>query len=129
MSWVKLYGGCTRTIQQYTPRQPLTTSACPSLFKQTLTDLLALTNITKTSIAKYFPPSRAYAPSIASMSYSISVSPMVFIYMRYMELYPNTKISFSDIISLNNLKDLYLQYNLSPQDDPTLANAIAKGII
>jgi hypothetical protein len=46
-----------------------------------------------------------------------------------MELYPNTKISFSDIISLNNLKDLYLQYNLSPQDDPTLANAIAKGII
>ena len=104
-------------------------SACPSLFKQTLTDLLTLSNITKTSIAKYFPPSIAYAPFVAAMSYSISVSPMVFIYMRYMELYPNTKITVSDIISLLNLKDLYLQYNLLPQNDPTLANAIAEGLL
>ena len=129
MSWVKLYGGCSRTIQQYTPRQPPTTSACPSLFKKTLTDLLALTAITKKSIDAFFPPNIAYAPFVAVMTYSASVSPMVYIYLKYIEYYPDTKISLDDLISLNNLKDLYLQHNLEWVNDPTLESAIAQGIL
>jgi hypothetical protein len=100
-------------------------SACPSLFKQTLTDLLALTNITKTSIDKYFPSTSALAPYISTMTYTASISPTVFIYLKYMELYPGMKISQDDIISLMNLKDLYLAYFLEWQNDPTLASAIA----
>lgn len=128
MSWVQLYGRCSRTMMSRGPCYSLP-SACPSLFKQTLTDLLALTNITKISIDKFFPPARSVAPFIATMTYSATISPIVFIYMKYIEYYPDTKISLSDLISLNNLKDLYLQYNMNWQNDPTLGTAIANGIM
>jgi hypothetical protein len=127
MSWVKLYGRCSR-IMYRGPCGPAP-SACPSLFKQTLTDLLALTNITKISIDKFFPPAMSFAPFVAVMTYTATISPIVFIYMKYIEYYPDTRISLSDTISLNNLKDLYLQYNMDWQNDPTLGTAIANGIM
>jgi hypothetical protein len=66
---------------------------------------------------------------VAVMTYSASVSPMVYIYLKYIEYYPDTKISLDDLISLNNLKDLYLQHNLEWVNDPTLESAIAQGIL
>ena len=77
----------------------------------------------------YFPFEKTYAPFVAVMPYKASISPIVFIYLKYIEYYPDTKISLDDVISLLNLKDLYLQYNMDWQNDPTLAAAIAEGIL
>lgn len=77
----------------------------------------------------YFPPVKAFAPFVAVMTYTAKIPPMVFIYMKYIEYYPDTKISLDDVISLLNLKDLYLQYNMAWQNDPTLASALAEGIL
>jgi len=129
MNWVKLYGGCSRIMNHREPRHPQNNSACPTQFKQTLTDLLGLTAIVRTSIDKYFPFEKTYAPFVSVMPYTASISPIVYIYLKYIEYYPGAKISLDDVFSLNNLKDLYLQYNLDWRSDPTLAAAIAEGIM
>ena len=119
MSWVKVYGGCSRTIQQYTPRKPPTNSACPSLFKQTLTDLLALTAITKISVDRFFPLIVVNAPMMTTLDAAIDLSPPLFV--RYMWILENPKKTFvMNELNINVLKDIYLQYGFDWTTDPVL---------
>jgi hypothetical protein len=120
MSWVKLYGGCSRTMQQYTPRQPPTNSACPSLFKKTLTDLLALATIAKTSIDKYFPAARLYAPFKSSIDAIVEVSPALYTRIIWAEQNESIKYDTSSAIHIYQLKDIYIQCGLDWTKDPVL---------
>jgi hypothetical protein len=122
MNWVKLYGGCPRVM---TSRQ----NPCPPLFKQTLVDLLALATITKTSIDKYFPPTIAYAPYVTKMGYSTAVAPNVYTLLVYTDMYPGKKLAVTNVIDLNNLKDIYLMLNIPWNNDPILSSAVNDGII
>jgi hypothetical protein len=104
-------------------------ASCPTAMKQILLDLIALVNITQNVVGRFFPVTTAMASYISQMSYTASISPIVFVYLKYIELYPGTKIDMTNSISLINLMDVYLKYNIPWIQDPMLSVAVSTGII
>ena len=104
-------------------------ASCPTAMKKILLDLIALVNITQNVVERFFPSTKAMASYIAKMSYKASISPIVFVYLKYIELYPGTKIDMTNSISLINLMDVYLKYNIPWIQDPILSVAVSTGII
>jgi hypothetical protein len=91
--------------------------------------LLALTVITKKSIDAFFPPTIAYAPYVTKMGYSTAVPPNVYTLLVYTDMYPGEKLDVTNVIDLNNLKDIYLMLNIPWNNDPILSSAVNNGII
>jgi hypothetical protein len=84
----------------YPPNQPIN-SACPSLFKQTLTDLLALATITKTSIDRFFPPMEMFAPMITELKATITLSPALFVRFAWIKAHPDEKFDPTSSVRIN----------------------------
>jgi hypothetical protein len=93
--------------------------------------LLALTAITKKSIDAFFPPLKAFAPYITTMSYTVDATATSYLYvwLVYGDMYPGKTIDQTNIIDLNNLKDIYLMENIPWNDDPILTTAVKNGKI
>jgi hypothetical protein len=102
-----------------TTYQPIN-SACPSLFKQTLTDLLALATITKTSIDRFFPAAKLYAPFKSSVDAIIEVSPALYTRIIWSEQNESIKYDPTSSIHIYELKDIYIQSGFDWTTDPVL---------
>ena len=119
MNWVKRCGRCSRTMTTYPPNQPIN-SACPSLFKQTLTDLLALATITKTTIDTFVPATEVLAPITTELRATITMPPALFVRFAWIDAHPGEKFDSTSSVSIYELKDFYVEYGLDWTTDPVL---------
>jgi len=104
-------------------------ASCPTAMKQILLDLIALVNITQNVVDRFFPATKATAPFVSKMGYSLQVPMNIYILLVYMNIYPGRKFDPTNAINVLNLKDIYLSMNLPYIDDPFIKNAIASGLI
>ena len=102
---------------------------CPITFTDILKDLLDLVSITKTVIDRFFPPKKVNAPVISKMGYTVFLPQYVYMFLMYMQMYPDATFDDKCAVDLNNLKDIYLSNELPWQDDPFLSDAAKLGII
>lgn len=119
MSWIMQYGKCC-AIKRTTMNPTKTYNGCPSLFKQILADVLALATVTKTSIDRFFPVTRIYAPFMSAMEATIDVSPSLFTRLAWIEQNKSIKYDSTSELHIYQLKDIYAQYGFDWTTDPVL---------
>jgi len=115
MSWVNLYGRCSKKVDPIISTRP-----CPALFKKTLIDLLALANVTKQSIDRFFPALQLYAPFMSDMEATVAVSPALFTRITWAQRNKPSKYDKTSPIHIYQLKDIYAEYSLDWTTDPVL---------
>ena len=120
MSWVKTYGRClcTQNIRQLP--YPANDIGCPSMFKKILTDLLALTTVTKESVGRYFPGVSLFAPFSSAMDATISVSPALFTRIAWAQRNKPNKYDKTSAAHIYQLKDIYAEFGYDWTTDPIL---------
>jgi hypothetical protein len=90
------------------------------MFKKILTDLLALTTVTKASVDKYFPGTRLFAPFVSAMQATMTLSPALYTRMIWvLENKPN-KFDKTSPADIYQLKDIYAQNGMDWTTDPVL---------
>ena len=94
--------------------------SCDTRLAVALADLLTLIEATTTVIGNFFPALVATAPCIANMGYSMSLSPVIIVWLKWRDVYPDEKIDIESPDSLDLLKDLYLEMGLPWELDPFL---------
>ena len=120
MSWVKTYGRCICLPTTKGRNNPINNMGCPPMFKKVLTDLLDLVTISKSTVDRFFPASRLFAPFMSAMEATVNVSPALFTRIAWANQNKPAKFDSTSAIHIYQLKDIYAQYGYDWTTDPVL---------
>ena len=90
------------------------------MFKKILTDLLALTTVTKASVDRFFPGVRLFAPFVSAMDATVSVSPALFTRIAWAQRNKPEKYDKTSPAHVYQLKDIYAEFGYDWTTDPIL---------
>jgi hypothetical protein len=91
--------------------------------------MFGLVSLTKKIIDQFFPGIKVSAPFVGKLDTVATVSPPIFVLLKWIDLYPGDVLVPTDIKDLNKLKNLYIQMGMDWEEDPFLKEGMLLGLI